>query len=442
MSNANGFFSFSELKVGRYGIAIDESTLGDSLHIQLMESVVTVVAGGTANADVSVGYNQVNVAALKTLPLGRRVILKGVALNAWSAFGDATLHVADSTGVIQAVRVAPENVQAGDSVRLLGNVVSSNGQVTLGDATVFKIPGAPPVVRTPDTLTTARAVTADDGRLANDLVHIDSASIVNIQPLAGGDVVLNVDDGSGLLRVVLSAPGGFGSLTNVVPGALLDATGLLVRRETGEWDLKPRSVADVNVRFQRVTIAQARTLAAGRLVQIEGLALNSWVTFGDATVHIVDPTGALRTTEVASASLFAGDSVRFIGRIAMRDGQPVLSQVSPTVLLTNRTLPDPVVLTTAQVRTAQSGARDAALVRIQNAIIADTATVITNNAFVVGVNDGSGRSEILIAPALGLTRSQFVVGRTINATGLLVPVSGGGEWQLRPRGQSDLTITQ
>src|SRR5690606_19067569 len=141
-------------------------------------------------------------------------------------------------------------------------VVSSNGQVTLGDATVCKIPGAPPVVRTPDTLTTARAVTADDGRLANDLVHIDSASIVNIQPLAGGDVVLNVDDGSGLLRVVLSAPGGFGSLTNVVPGALLDATGLLVRRETGEWDLKPRSVADVNVRFQRVTIAQARTLAA------------------------------------------------------------------------------------------------------------------------------------------------------------------------------------
>ena len=180
-------------------------------------------------------------------------------------------------------------------------------------------------------------------------------------------------------------------------------------------------------------------MAPGRLVQIEGNALNGWITFGDASVHIVDPTGSLRATEVANSTLFAGDSVRLVGRIAMRDGQTVLSSVTPTVLLPNRTLPAPVVLTTAQARTASGGTRDAALVRIQNATIADTATVA--GVLIVGANDGSGRVEIAIRPSLGLLHSQFVPGATISATGLLVPVSGGATWQLRPRSQADLTIT-
>jgi hypothetical protein len=175
------------------------------------------------------------------------------------------------------------------------------------------------------------------------------------------------------------------------------------------------------------------------MVQIEGLALNGYVTFGDATVHITDPTGSLRAIEVANTTLFAGDSVRLVGRIGMRDGQTILPGVQATVLLPNRTLPDPVLVTTRDASVADGGALDAALVRIQNATIINTGN--TSAGFVVNADDGTGVVTILIRPALGLVLTQFVPGAQISATGVLVPFEGGGAWHLRPRSQSDLTIT-
>ena len=218
-------------------------------------------------------------------------------------------------------------------------------------------------------------------------------------------------------------------------------------RENGAgWQLKPRNPADVNISFQRVTVAQARTLPAGRLVQLDGLALNGWITFGDSTVHVVDPTGTIRTTRVVQSTLFAGDSVRMVGRIALRDGQTVLSFVTPTVLLTNRTLPAPQQPTTAEAADAKNGALDAALVRFRDIIIADTATVgrTANNPgnFVITVDDGTGPLEIVILPALGLRLTSYVPNARIDVTGLLVPVPGGARWQLRPRSQSDIVVTQ
>ncbi len=438
-STSTGLYSFVEVPVGRYALLVEEPTLGDTLQVADIDSAtVTVAAGDTAVTLITLGYHQLNIAQLSSVPLGRRVIIRGVAMNAWSAFGDSTLHVADTSGVLRAIRVTPAAIVAGDTVRLVGTVVTNNIAVTLGDATVSRVASAP-FTRVPTLLTTAQAATASDGELSNDLIRIDSATILNTQSLPGGEVAVNVDDGSGILQVTLDPSTPFGSQPNIVAGALLDATGLLVRRDDGSWQLKPRNAEDLSARFQRVTVAQARTLMIDRLVQIEGLALNARGTFGDASVHIVDPTGSLRGTEVANSTLFAGDSVRFVGRIAMRDGQTVLSSVSPTVLLANRTLPAPTMLTTLQARTANGGALDAALVRIENATITDTATVATN--LIVGANDGSGRMEILIRPALGLVLTQFAPGATISATGLLVPATGGATWQLRPRGQSDLTIT-
>jgi hypothetical protein len=438
-SNANGLYSFADVPVGRYGLIVESPTLGDSLQVADIDSAtITVAAGDTSVAVITLGYEQLTVARLDSLPLGRRVMLRGVALNAWSTFGDSTLHVADTTGALRAIRVQPAVFAAGDTIRLVGTVLSHNSAVTIGDVTAFRIAAAP-LTRVPVLLSTADAATAAGGTLRNDLVRIDSATIVSTQVLPNGEGAVNVDDGSGLLQVILDPSAGFGTQPNLVPGALLDAVGLLVRRTDGSWQLKPRNAADISASIQRVTIAQARTLTPGRLVRIEGLALNGWITFGDASVHIVDPTGSLRSTEVANSSIFAGDSISFVGRIAMRDGQTVLSSVSPTVLLPNRLLAQPTVLTTQQARTADGGGLDAALVRIVNATISDTATVIGN--LIVGANDGSGRLEIMIRPALGLVHSQFVPGATISATGLLVPATGGATWQLRPRGQSDITVT-
>ncbi|HET9439603.1 MAG TPA: carboxypeptidase-like regulatory domain-containing protein [Longimicrobiales bacterium] len=437
-TDANGEYEFPNVPVGRYSLMVQTASLGDSLQFASIDSAtITVAANDTATAIIAVGYQQIPIARLFTVTEGRRVIIEGVALNALSAFGDSTLHVADTSGVLRALRVvAPATIQAGDTVRLLGAVTVTQTSTTIADATAFRVAQAP-LTRTPVLLSTAAAATANDLALAFDLVRIDSATIVSRQILPGNELQLNVDDGSGIATVVLDPSGQFGSQPNMVEGALLDATGLLVPTQDGTgWILKPRNAQDVNASIQRVTIAQARALPADRLVEIEALALNARSAFTDFSVHIVDNTGSLRAVQVPNVPLAQGDSVRFVARIAIIEGHTILTSVSPTVLLQNRALPAPMVLSTLDASAADGGTLDAALVHIDSASITDAGTV--GGVFVVGINDGSGRLEVRPSPQINT--SGLVVGASVRVTGLLVPISGSASWMLRPRVQSDIEI--
>ena len=59
-----------------------------------------------------------------------------------------------------------------------------------------------------------------------------------------GDFVLTVDDGSGVLEVVLDVDIGF-FLVPLVPSVVIDVTGVLVPTGSGAWQLKPRNGGDV-----------------------------------------------------------------------------------------------------------------------------------------------------------------------------------------------------
>ena len=439
-TDATGTYLFRDIAVGRYRLDVESTSLGDSLRVSAMDSAtITVVASDTTISTIALGFPQVPIAQVRTLPVGRRIIVQGMTLNAWTSFLDSTLHVADTSGVLRAVRVLPAAIVAGDTVRLLGTVVADNGVNTIGDVTVFRL-GSGAVTRLPRDVTTGVAATANNGALDNDLARIQGGVVVNTQLLPNGERRIAVDDGSGIVDIIIEPTSEFAAVPTPTPGQLMNVTGLLVAREgRTSWQLKPRVTADVTFTFRRVTIAEARTTPIGRLVEIYGLALNAWVTFGDATVHIVDPTGSLRATNVTPANIFDGDSVRFVGRIAMSNGQVILNQVEPTILLTNRTLPTPPLLTTQVASTADGARLDAALVRIQNATIISTAS--SGGDFLVRVNDGSGLLEVVIDSQLGLANAQFQPGLRLNATGLLVPATGGATWQLKPRSQSDITIT-
>jgi hypothetical protein len=438
-TDANGVYVFSNVPVGRYSLRVDTSNFGDSLRVARIDSLsFTVAASDTPTVSVSLTYPPINVADVRTLPAGKRVLLQGVALNGWTAFADSTLHIADSTGVLRVLRVAPAPIVAGDTVRLLGTVTLQGGVPTVADVVAFRV-GPGPLIRTPKPLTTAAAATANGGLLDADLVLVSNAMIINAFTSPTGRVTATVDDGSGTLEVVLEPTGNFGNRPAMAPGSILQVTGLLVPNSTRTaWQLKPRATADLTVTFRKVTIAEARTLEVGRLVEIEGLALNGWQTFFDASVHVVDATGSLRTTAVRPVNLFAGDSVRFLGTIVMRDGQPILTQVEPTVLATGRVLPNPRTLTTAAAATADGGVADAALVRISNATI--KAVGSSGGDFRMDVDDGSGIVVVIIDRDLGLVTTPYVVNAKVNVTGLLVPTPGGGSWRLHPRSQADIAV--
>src|SRR5688572_2812036 len=106
-TNTQGIFEFNNIPVGRYGVVIESPSLGDSLQVARIDSAtITVAARDTSLTIVTLGYQQIPISQLGSVPIGRRVIVQGVALNAWSTFGDSTLHVADTSGVIRAIRVA------------------------------------------------------------------------------------------------------------------------------------------------------------------------------------------------------------------------------------------------------------------------------------------------------------------------------------------------
>lgn len=439
VSNAVGGFDLRDVPVGDYQVRVDPSTLPDSVQLMKIDSAhVRVLAADSVPVVIALSFPAVTVAAARALPAGRRVFVEGVTLNAWSTFGDSTVHVADSTGAIRMTRVlASPTLASGIRVRMLGTTEVRDGQPTLADVSVTALASAQ--IPTPLVLGTGRALNADTGKADAALVKVVAAPIVGTHTSSGGDFVASLNDGSGLLEVVIDKNSG-SSTAGIVPGALLTATGVLVPSGTaGSWQLKPRTTSDLSVSYQAVTVAQARTMQIGRIVTLDGVALNSWVTFGDATVHVADSTGSIRAVRVAPVNLLAGDKVRLLGTIGVVDGQPVIDNVTASVLGPG-VLPVAEVITTAQATTADNGRLDAALVHVTNAVITDTATVAGD--FVLRVDDTSGLLDVVLDVNAGFALGAFVKGKVLDITGLLVTRQGGRDWRLKPRQQSDVIVVR
>ena len=178
-----------------------------------------------------------------------------------------------------------------------------------------------------------------------------------------------------------------------------------------------------------VKAREARTMALGKRVILEGVTLNAWTTYGDSTLHIADSTGVIRASRVAQSNVSSGQRVRLLGTTALRDGQPTLTDAT-LFQLGSGTTPDPVALTTAAASRASGGNQlDAALVVVANATILGGQTTPAGD-FIVTINDGSGLLEVLIDRSASINAGQIVAGALLNVTGLLAPSTRAGEWQL------------
>jgi hypothetical protein len=436
-TNSEGGYVLATIAVGDYIVVVDAGSIADSLEVAGIDSpAVTLGVNDTVQVLVRLGYRSITIAEARAIGGTAPVAVRGVALNAWAAFGDSTVHLADATGTIRAIRVAPSNFAAGDTVRVVGTPARSTGnQPVLTDATAFLIAaGSAP---TPDSVSTNVAARADGGARDAALVRIAGAMILDSRPSGTGDQVLTVDDGSGALEVVLdrsvAIPG------TPQPGMLLDATGVLVpsAAPAGRWHLKPRLAGDLRFDYPVVSVADARGLPNGRRVAVVGIALNRWTTFGDSTVHVADATGAIRAIRTTFADFSPGDSIRVVGTAATTaSGERVLDSAIPSILALG-TPPTPRDVSTAAA-SAATGAIEAALVRIVGAAVGDTATTPTGD-FRLTVDDGSGPLLVdldrhAFTPA---QRAPFVPGVTIDAIGLLV--LDGSSWVLKPRSTADLT---
>jgi hypothetical protein len=360
------------------------------------------------------------------------VAVKGIALNGWSAFADSTVHILDATGALRAVRVQG-NVAAGDSVRLLGTVSTRDGQPVLTAVTAsVLLAGAG--LAAPDSISTAIAASAQAGSRDAGQVRI-GGEITGSQNLPNGDVMLTVDDGSGSIDVVMDKDVSFNS-GPYQPGARLRAAGVLIP-VGAQWRLKPRTRDDASAFYPTVSVAEARTLQVGQTVQLFGTALNSRNTFGDATVHLEDATGAIRIINVApTPTVLAGYSIRILGTIGVLNTQPVLSASSITQVVVG-SLPSPDSVSTLTASTAAGAVRDAGQVAVSGTVSA----VSTNAAgdAVLTISDGSGPLSVVLDRDV-FQSNPYVSGNQIRARGVLVPTPSGGSWELKPRAVAEVVL--
>jgi hypothetical protein len=201
-TNNLGTFVIQNLPVGDYAVSVDNATVPDSLRVIKIDSArVRVAANDTPTVVVTFSFPTMTARAIRQQLAGKRVFIEGTTLNSWATYGDSTLHIADTSGVLRVTRVAPANVTSGVRVRVLGTTDARDGQNTLTDASVFVIASAP--VPAPTVTTTNIAARADAGKLDAALVQVNGAAILGAQTTLSGDFLLTVNDGSGTLEVLI-----------------------------------------------------------------------------------------------------------------------------------------------------------------------------------------------------------------------------------------------
>lgn len=384
--------------------------------------------------DVIVATPLVTIQETRSLPVSSQVVITGVALNDLNIFSDQSLHVADGTGSLRTTNLNAPAIFQGDSVVLRGTIGTQFGQRILTDVTATRVQnvGSPP----PTILTTSLAASALGGSLDASAVSIPRATLTNRTP-GGSGVIITVNDGSGALTLELDDQTGIPP-EPYQPGAVVDLGGVLVPTGSGIWKLKPRTATDMVVVHPVRSIADARSRPVGDTVVVVGVALNNVTTFGDGSLHLADSSsafGAIRVFPFNVTSIFAGDSVRIRGVRGTRNGQPTIESATST-FVASVVVPVPEFLTTAIAAQALAGRFDADIVSVTNATITSTATV--GGDFVMTVNDGTGLLQVVLDQDITFNTGVYVVGLSVDVTGLLVP-TGGGTWQLKPRSDADIS---
>lgn len=250
-TNSAGEFVLSAVMVGDYRAVVDSGSVGDSLRVLRVDSAdVTVSAGDTSTVLVGVTYPAATIDSARAAELEQRLFVEGLVISEWNTFGDGSMHVRDTTGAIRLLRVQPNGMATGDSIRVLGTTSLQSGRTVLRDGLVFMLRTG---LESPDPVpvTTGEAAGAGGSALDAELVTVENAVIQDTARNSFGEIVLRVDDDSGLLDIVLDRDIPFSPAGTEVIGAEVDATGILLppaSGETGRWILKPRENPDITIR--------------------------------------------------------------------------------------------------------------------------------------------------------------------------------------------------
>lgn len=410
------------------------------------------------------------IAAARAMSDGAEVTIRGVALTD-SAFADGGGYLVDATGGV-AVLMASGTFARGVELVVHGTVDDRYAQRTVrADAAGVEAVGtaSDPAPRP--------AATAGIGESVEGVLVEVSGTIVGGQTSLSGGIAVQLDDGSGEVRVFVGDATGID--TNMwSSGTSLHLVGVVGQRDssgsgTAGYRVQPRDAADVvsltppptpspsptstatssttavptatpgaspSPGPPLVTIAKARAAATGSKLRVRGVVTlpSGMVETGSAVVQDASAGILVRLSGDAGA-LRRGEMVELTGTRSTKSGMASLRVTVAPLRLGHAAEP-----ASARSATGHAGeSREARLVVARGAI-SGRVTRSSSGTLAFDIDDGSGPLRVVIAPRIGISASRLVAGAWVEVRGVLGQVTTGSQplrgYRLWPRAASDMTI--
>lgn len=404
------------------------------------------------------------IAAARSLPIGSVATIEGDSLTG-SAFTEGGGYVADATGGI-AVIVDGAAFERGQRVRLRGTLDDRYAQRTLrvnaADMSVTGIGAG------------SSAVIASTGAIGESheakLVRIQGHIAGPATALSGG-LAYNVDDGSGVVRVVIGTETGI-STDGWATDIGVTVVGVVGQRDssgtgTAGYRVQPRDPADVTLGTAPpptaspssapggpgltpspspasdsvMTIAQARGATKNTRLTLRGVVTLGSGVLNAETAVVQDATGAILVRLGGEAGgLELGELVEIAGTRSTKSGmESVRTSVAP------RRLGSAAPPTPRSLRTGDAAETlEAHLVIVRGAVVA-SARKSSSGSVSFELDDGSGPLRVVVGAGVGADHASMSAGTWMEVRGVLGQETTGAQplrgYRIWPRGTDDIRIT-
>jgi DNA/RNA endonuclease YhcR with UshA esterase domain len=459
-TDAEGAFRFTVLRPGTYTYRFAPlptmTIVGGTTQTVTVEAASTLQSAVRFTGSLISTIAQVRALSGPTFPaLGETVAFEGVVSAGVGIFSTSAtgnqFNVQDASGGILVLDTPlATGPQQGDSVRVIGRLQISSGELLIRSPTITVLATGRPVPA-PRLLTAAQVAssTAADP-LQGSLVRVPNVQVTAVSGSAtSSSYNVTVTDEAGGSQFVIRV----GSAAVGIPqpywevGRSYDITGLLASFNGAQ--IKVRSPADVEARSTAMPIADVRAAvfadSAGTRatsVTIEGVVHTAQGTLRTDNAYIQDATGGMLLFRVPTGmGLQLGDSVRVTGFIAWFNQELQLEGTSATVPLEIERLGTSAVPVPRTVSGAQIASRlfEGQLVRAANVQVLSIGSPSSVGGFDVNVRapDGTEFRIRIENSSIGLPPSAWTVGATYTVVGPLGNFRGTP--QIKPRGAADVT---
>jgi uncharacterized protein YdeI (BOF family) len=400
------------------------------------------------------------VAAARALPDGATVLVEGTTLTD-STFADGGGYLADATGGI-AILLSDNSFPRGVTIRVSGVLDDRFSQRTIrADASGVTVVGAS-VDPAPQQCATGAVGEALEG----ELIEV-SGTIASAQTVLTTGIAVDLDDGSGAIRILVGDATGVDT-AGWIRGAALHLRGVVGQRDssgtgTSGYRVQPRDTSDVVSLVPPTTpspspsssasasptppgdpallsIAAARLAPFNAKVRVRGIVTLPSDLADEGIAAIQDSSGAilLRLGDEAG-SLQLGDLVEVFGTRSTMTGMETIRIVEAARHLGSQAQPSPRRRATG----ALGEPDEAVLVVVRGAVAISPRRTSANNVY-FDVDDGSGPIRVYVAPEANIDTDAVLIGSWLEVEGVLGQETTGRlpdrGYRLWPRTDGDLQI--